>query len=73
MINIMHNKWRGQTTNFITISGICSATVVITLAAVVIYIQIDYAILMGFLAGKKYFFHIVYSVVMAWMELLEHF
>lgn len=69
ILDMMHSKWRGQNINFVSIPGVCSATVVglVVVTPAAGYIQPGYAILMGliggsliyiFLTGKKHFFHI---------------
>ncbi len=69
ILDIIHKKLRDQNTNFVSISGVCSATVVglVVITPGAGYVQPGYALLMGFiggfivyvfLTGKKHFFHI---------------
>ncbi|UJR08791.1 hypothetical protein I4U23_013047 [Adineta vaga] len=69
ILDIIHGKFRGQNSVFVSIPGICSATVVglVVVTPAAGYIQPGYAILTGliggfiihsFLFGKKHFFHI---------------
>lgn len=69
ILDMIHRKYRGQNINFVSIPGVCSATVVglVVVTPAAGYIQPGYAILMGsiggcliylFLTGKKHFFHI---------------
>ncbi|UJR08928.1 hypothetical protein I4U23_013180 [Adineta vaga] len=69
ILDIIHGKLKGQTSAFVSIPGVCSATVVglVVVTPSAGYIQPGYAILIGFiggfvihtfLSGKKHFFHI---------------
>ncbi|CAF2505151.1 unnamed protein product [Rotaria sp. Silwood2] len=69
ILDIIHGKLRGQNNVFVSIPGICSATVVglVVITPDAAYIQPGYAMLVGaiggcvinlFLTGKKHFFHV---------------
>ena len=69
ILDMIHKKVRDQNTNFVSIPGVCSATVVglVVITPGAGYVQPGYALLMGliggstvyiFLTGKKHFFHI---------------
>ena len=69
VLDVVHAKFRGQNVMFVSIPGLCSATVVglVVITPAAGFIQPGYAILMGsiggltiylFLTGKKHFFHI---------------
>ncbi|CAF1010692.1 unnamed protein product [Rotaria sordida] len=69
VLDIIHGKIRGQNNVFVSIPGVCSATVVglVVITPSAAYIQPGYAVLIGliggfvvnlFLAGKKHFFHV---------------
>lgn len=69
IMDIIRGKLRGQNTIFVSIPGVCSATVVglVVITPAAGYVQPGYALLMGliggfvihsFLSGKKHFFHV---------------
>ena len=69
LLDIIYAKYRGQNVVFVSIPGVCSATVVglVVVTPGAGYVQPGYALLMGalgglliylFLSGKKRFFHI---------------
>lgn len=69
ILDITHAKLRGQDVVYVSIPGVCSATVVglVVITPAAGYVQPGYALLMGliggvviylFLTGKKRFFHI---------------
>ncbi|CAF3252566.1 unnamed protein product [Rotaria socialis] len=69
ILDIIHGKLRGQPNAFVSIPGVCSATVVglVAITPCAGYVQPGYAMLIGacaglivnlFLAGKKRFFHV---------------
>lgn len=69
IMDIIKSKLRGENTTFVSIPGVCSATVVglVVITPAAGYVQPGYAILMGliggflvhlFLSGKKHFFHV---------------
>ncbi|CAF1178399.1 unnamed protein product [Rotaria sp. Silwood1] len=69
ILDIIHGKFRGQNNAFVSIPGVCSATVVglVVITPCAAYVQPGYAILIGsigggivhlFLTGKKHFFHV---------------
>jgi ammonium transporter, Amt family len=69
LLDVIHAKIRGHAVVFVSIPGVCSATVVglVVITPGAAYVQPGYAILMGllggvviysFLLGKKRFFHI---------------
>ena len=68
-LDVLHAKIRGQNVSFVSIPGLCSATVVglVVITPGAGYVQPGYAMLMGalgglaiylFLTGKKRFFHV---------------
>ncbi|CAM4826970.1 unnamed protein product [Rotaria magnacalcarata] len=69
ILDMIHGKLRGQHNVFVSIPGVCSATVVglVAITPCAGYVQPGYAVLIGacggfivnlFLAGKKRFFHV---------------